>query len=303
MGEKAVSSPPTEGVSAEFSGFDEAPVERQLQWLLDGQRRAVDAVQGVLPELARAVDGAAERLRGSQGRLVYAGAGCSIRLGVQDGVELVPTFGWPLSRLAYAIAGGPDALSVSVEGAEDDREAASAQARALEFTAHDVVIGIAASGNTPFTHQLLTEARSCGAWTIALTSNPEAALLTAADCHWVTETGPEVLAGSTRLSAGTAQKAVLNLFSTALMTALGRVLGNEMLCVLASNEKLKDRQVRILMRHAKGVSTETARALLASVHWDLRVALLVSQGLSPDAAQAALASEQPFRTLWHDASA
>ena len=297
MGKETVNLPPTEGVNPEFDGFDTASVETQLTWLLNSQKRAVAAVEQTLPDIAKAVRQAAQRLRGSSGRLIYCGAGCSIRIGVQDGVELVPTFGWPLNRLAYAIAGGPDALSVSVEGAEDDRGAAAQCIDAMALTAHDVVIGIAASGNTPFTDECLRQAREKGSLTVAVTSNPEAVMRSAADCALIAETGSEVLAGSTRLAAGTAQKATLNLFSTALMTALGRVLGNEMLCVQATNEKLKDRQVRILMHHADGWSGSAARALLAEAQWDLRIALLRAHGMSTDAARAALATEQPFQAL------
>jgi len=289
---------PTETVDTAYAAFDRQPIDVQLQALLEGQARAILAVQSRIPELAKAVEAASDRLRGSSGRLIYAGAGCSIRLGVQDGVELVPTFGWPMARLEYLIAGGPDALSASVEGAEDDCRSATEAVAALNLDSDDVVIGIAASGNTPYTCQVIRSAAACGALTIGVSSNPAGQLLALADHGLLTETGPEVLAGSTRLAAGTAQKALLNALSTALMTALGRVLGNEMLCVQATNAKLKDRQVRILVHQVPSISMVSARELLQSVHWDLRLALLMAKGLPQSDAEAAVASEEPFRAIW-----
>jgi N-acetylmuramic acid 6-phosphate etherase len=228
---------------------------------------------------------------------MYTGAGCSIRIGVQDGVELVPTFGWPLARLAYLIAGGPRALSVSVEGAEDDAIDAERQVSEQLVSQSDVVIGIAASGNTPFTCRVLEEAKARGALTIGVTSNPQARLAEIADYGLITETGPEVLAGSTRLGAGTAQKALLNAFSTTLMTQLGRVLGNEMLCVQATNAKLKDRQARILAGQIDRLSTAEAYQLLSDLDWNLQAGLLVASGWSVSEALDALVAERPFREL------
>lgn len=303
MVEKTLKLPPTETVDPSYADFDQQEVDAQLRALLDGQMRAIRAVEDCVSDLAKAVTAAAVRLRGSSGRLIYAGAGCSIRIGVQDGVELVPTFGWPLSRLAYLIAGGPEALSVSVEGAEDDLQAARQAVDALTLGIEDVVIGIAASGNTPYTCQVVESASATGALTIGVSSNPAGRLLKLADHGLTTETGAEVLAGSTRLAAGTAQKALLNAFSTTLMTALGRVLGNEMLCVQANNAKLKDRQARILVGQVPTFDLQEARQLLASVDWDLRVGLLVAQGMSESDARIAIATEQPFRTLWSNYSA
>ncbi len=303
MVEKTLKLPPTETVDPSYGDFDQRAVDAQLRALLEGQARAIRAVEDCIGDLANAVAAAAERLRGSSGRLIYAGAGCSIRIGVQDGVELVPTFGWPLSRLAYLVAGGPEALSVSVEGAEDDRQAAREALGALAVGIDDVVIGIAASGNTLYTCQVIESASVAGALTIGVSSNPAGQLLTLADHGLLTETGAEVLAGSTRLAAGTAQKALLNAFSTTLMTALGRVLGNEMLCVQANNAKLKDRQARILIGQVPTMDLEAARQLLASVNWDLRVGLLVAHGMPESDARIAIATEQPFRTLWSHYSA
>ena len=297
MGKKTVVLPPTEVVDPSGRIFDRLPVLEQLDRLLASQAQAIEAVRHIALSIGEAVDASADRLRGSDGRLMYAGAGCSIRIGVQDGVELVPTFGWPFARLAYLIAGGPRALSVSVEGAEDDAIDAERQVSEQLVSQSDVVIGIAASGNTPFTCRVLEEAKARGALTIGVTSNPQARLAEIADHGLVTETGAEVLAGSTRLGAGTAQKALLNAFSTTLMTQLGRVLGNEMLCVQAKNAKLKDRQARILAGQIDRLSTAEAYQLLSDLDWNLRAGLLVASGWTVSEALDALALEQPFREL------
>jgi N-acetylmuramic acid 6-phosphate etherase len=297
VGQEKVTLPPTEIVDPAGREFDRLPVTLQLEQLLASQAHAVEAVRKITDQLAAAVVASASRLRASEGRLVYAGAGCSIRIGVHDGIELVPTFGWPLSRLAYLIAGDARALAESVEGAEDDATDAIIQVERCGITEPDVVIGIAASGNTPFTCQVLASAKEQGALTIAVSSNPAGRLVDIAEYGLVTETGAEVLAGSTRLGAGTAQKALLNAFSTALMTQLGRVLGNEMLCVQATNAKLKDRQARILAGQIDGFDQARAYQLLSDLNWDLRTGLLVASGWDSTDAREALAGERPFREL------
>jgi|TARA_B110000305_G_scaffold60086_1_gene66611 N-acetylmuramic acid 6-phosphate etherase len=297
MGQEKVMLAPTERADPSLKGFDQLAPRDQLALLLDSQARAITSVAERIPEIACAVDAAVARLRGSSGRLIYAGAGCSIRIGVQDGVELVPTFGWPLSRLGYLIAGGSAALSISIEGAEDDILDSKRQVVELDIDSDDVVIGIAASGYTPFTCGVLEASRNAGALTLAVTSSPFSALCSAAEHPLVTETGAEVLAGSTRLAAGTAQKALLNAFSTTLMTSLGRVLGNEMICVQASNAKLKNRQSRILSGQVASLSHSDAYVLLESLGWDLRLGLLIASGWNPEAARQALQAEHPFREL------
>ena len=297
MGQEKVTLPPTEIVDPAGREFDRLPVTLQLERLLASQAQAVEAIRKITDHLASAVEAATDRLRANEGRLVYAGAGCSIRIGVQDGVELVPTFGWPLNRLAYLIAGDARALSESVENAEDDADDAVIQIEQQGINVSDVVIGIAASGNTPFTCQVLASAKERGALTVGVSSNPAGRLVAIAEHGLVTETGAEVLAGSTRLGAGTAQKALLNAFSTALMTQLGRVLGNEMLCVQATNAKLKDRQARILAGQIDGFDQSRAYKLLRELNWDLRTGLLVASGWDRRDAQEALADERPFREL------
>lgn len=298
MDKKKLTIPPTEVVNPDGRDFDRLPISEQLRRLLASQAHAIDMVRKISQPIAVAVEAAAERLRGGEGRLIYAGAGCSIRIGVQDGVELVPTFGWPLSRVAYLIAGGSRALSLSVEGAEDDISAARQQMDDCSVSDLDVVIGITASGNTRFTCQILESSIARGALTIGVSSNPSGRLIEIADYPLVTMTGSEVLAGSTRLGAGTAQKALLNCFSTALMTQLGRVLGNEMLCVQANNRKLKDRQARILAGQIDGMDETCAYKLLSELNWDLRKGLLIASGWVEDDAALALAEERPFRKLF-----
>ena len=298
MDKKKLTIPPTEVVNPDGRDFDRLPISEQLRRLLASQAHAIDMVQKISHPIALAVEAATERLRGGDGRLIYAGAGCSIRIGVQDGVELVPTFGWPLSRVAYLIAGGSRALSLSVEGAEDDVSAARQQMDDCSVSDLDVVIGITASGNTRFTCQILESSIARGALTIGVSSNPSGRLIEIADYPLVTLTGSEVLAGSTRLGAGTAQKALLNCFSTTLMTQLGRVLGNEMLCVQATNKKLKDRQARILAGQIDGIDETRAYQLLSELNWDLRKSLLVASGWVEDDAALALADERPFRELF-----
>ena len=298
MDQEQIILSPTEWVNPDGRAFDRLSVLDQLNWLLESQAHAIEAVQKNLEAIASAVECAVARLRGSDGRLIYAGAGCSIRIGVQDGVELVPTFGWPLERLQYLIAGGQAALASSVEGAEDDTEDAIRQVNAVAVNKQDVVIGVAASGNTPFTASVLNSSRALGALTIGVTSNPQGLIVRTAEHALVTETGSEVLAGSTRLGAGTAQKALLNAFSTALMAQLGRVLGNEMVCVQATNAKLKDRQARILLGQVDSMTLKEAFQLLASLDWDLRVGLLVASGCRENEARQALRGEQPFRDLF-----
>jgi N-acetylmuramic acid 6-phosphate etherase len=297
MGQEKVALSPTEMVDPAGREFDRLPITEQLDRLLASQANAIQAVRAITADIGQAVSAASARLRGGQGRLIYTGAGCSIRIGVQDGVELVPTFGWPMTRLGYLIAGGAKALSVSVEGAEDDVTDAQLQVETESIHESDVVIGIAASGNTPFTCQVLASAKECGALTIGVTSNPDGRLVEIASHGLVAETGSEVLAGSTRLAAGTAQKALLNVFSTSLMTQLGRVLGNEMLCVQATNAKLKERQARILAGQIEAIDHHGAYQLLSNLGWDLRMGLLIASGWSEADARSALADERPFRDL------
>lgn len=215
------------------------------------------------------------------------GAGTSARIAVQDAVELGPTFNWPDDRIAFAIAGGDSALVRAIEGAEDDRAAAVARMTELLITANDVVIGVAASGATPFTVAALSAARATGALTIGIANTPGAALLDVCDHPILIDTGPEPIAGSTRLNAGTTQKLALNLISTLLMVRLGRVYRGLMVEMRASNEKLRRRAARMVMSIA-GCEREAAHRWLSAAKGEVKLAVLMARGLGEEAARALL---------------
>ena len=258
-----------------------------LAAMWEGQLAAVAAVGPALPALAGAVAALAGRLAGG-GRLVYAGAGTSIRIAVQDGTELGPTFDWPEARTLYLIAGGEAALRVAVEGAEDDAAAAVAQVAEAGIAPDDAVIGVAASGRTPFTVAALRAAREAGALTIGIAGSADAPLLQVAEHKVCLATGPEVVAGSTRMKAGTAQKVALNLLSTQAMVRLGRVHAGLMVDMRPANAKLEARARAMVMRLA-GTDAAGAEAALAACGGRVKPAVLVALGLSAEAAQAALA--------------
>ncbi len=221
------------------------------------------AVRRALPQIARAIDIVADSLRHDR-RLIYVGAGTSGRLGALDASEIPPTFNVPPRSVQYIMAGGPRALGASTEASEDDTRLALAEIKKRKPGKHDVVIGIATSGRTPFTLAIIEYARNRRAHTIALTCNRDSPLERAADFAIVTEVGPEVLAGSSRMKAGTAHKMVLNMISTGAMARLGYVYGNLMVNVWTKNEKLIQRAIRIV-EQATGVDNETAaRALKES---------------------------------------
>src|SRR5215470_9043252 len=235
----------TEHISQRYLDLDSWSAAEMIAAMYEGQLAAAAAVGGALGAIAAAVEDAVPALQRG-GRIVYAGAGTSGRIAVQDGSELTPTFDWPADRVVFAMAGGLDALVRSVERAEDDA-AAGAQAMAdAKIDADDVVIGIAASGTTPYTIGALRAATAAGAVTIALANNPGAPLFEAARHRILVDTGGEVIAGSTRMKAGTAQKIVLNLFSTAVMVRMGRVHRGLMVDMRASNAKLRRRAAAIV---------------------------------------------------------
>lgn len=249
------------------------------------------AVRAVLPNVARAVDGIVERLRGG-GRLFYIGTGTSGRLGVLDAAECPPTFGVAPELVQAVIAGGYEACYRAVEVSEDDEEAGARDLDARGFTTRDVLVGIAASGRTPYTVGAVEYARRLGALTIAITCAPESPVAKPAEIAIVPVVGPEVVAGSTRLKAGTAQKLVLNMLSTATLTRLGYVTGNRMTNLQTRNAKLRERAVRILRAEA-GLDEERAAKLLAEAHNDLPVALVMSQtGRSRAEAEQALSASK-----------
>jgi N-acetylmuramic acid 6-phosphate etherase len=278
---------PTEAADPRFADIDEWPTAMAVEAMLEGQLAALAAIHGQVVAIARAAEAAAARLRGG-GRLAYAGAGTSGRIAVQDGVELTPTYGWPGERLVFLLAGGPAAMMASVEGAEDDMAAARAAVAADQLGQRDVLIGVAASGRTPFTIAAIEAARMAGALTIGIANNPDTPLCAAAEFAIVADTGSEAIAGSTRMKAGTAQKAILNLFSTATMLRAGLVYRGLMVNMKVSNDKLADRAVAMVARIAE-VDRDRAAAALAAAGNDIKQGVLVARGASAAEATALLA--------------
>jgi N-acetylmuramic acid 6-phosphate etherase len=250
--------------------------------MYEGQLAAAAAVRGALSAIAAAVEDAAPALQRG-GRIVYAGAGTSGRIGVQDGSELPPTYDWPADRIVFAMAGGLEALVRSAEQAEDN-EAAGAQAMAnSNIGANDVVIGVAASGTTPFTIGALRAASAAGAITIAVANNPGAPLFEVARHRILADTGSEVIAGSTRMNAGTAQKIVLNLFSTAVMVKMGRVYRGLMVDMRARNAKLRQRAETIVSEIVHCPAGDAAR-YLEHANGDVKTAVLLGLGMGSNEA-------------------
>ena len=231
------------------------------------------AVKRALPQIARAIDLVAAGLRHG-GRLIYVGAGTSGRIGALDATEATPTFNLDPRTVQFIIAGGPKALARAHEASEDDAELGRDEMARRQPGKHDIVLGIASSGRTPFTLAALEYARHHGAKTIALTCNRNSPLERSAHLGIVTEVGPEVLAGSSRMKAGTAHKMVVNMISTAAMTRLGYVYGNLMVNVLPKNEKLRERAIAIL-EQATGVNHDTARQTLEASGYRTPVALVM----------------------------
>jgi len=285
-----VPAAPTESFDARFAELDTWPPESVLDVLFESQLAAVAAVRPALPAIAAAAHAAAARL-GSAGRLVYSGAGTSGRIAAQDGAELSPTFGWPVRRVLLLPAGGPDSLLRAVERAEDNDGAARAAVTKNAISTSDVVIGVAASGATPYTLALLEAAGQAGALTIGIANARATPLLAAAEHPILAETGAEAIAGSTRLKAGTAQKVVLNLLSTLLMILLNRVYRGRMVDLEITSAKLRRRALRMIgeLSGADEAETET---LLAAAGGNVKRALLLAHGLQPAAADQLLARHQ-----------
>jgi N-acetylmuramic acid 6-phosphate etherase len=267
----------TEQISPRYVELDSWSTTEIVAAMYEGQLAAVAAVRGTLDAIAAAAEDAMPALLAG-GRIVYAGAGTSGRIGVQDGSELPPTFDWPTDRIVFAMAGGLDALVRSTEQAEDD-EAAGAQAIAdAKIGPNDVVIGIAASGTTPYTIGALQAASALGAVTIAIANNRDAPLFEVARHRILADTGSEVIAGSTRMKAGTAQKIVLNLLSTTVMVKMGRVYRGLMVDMRARNAKLR-RRATIIVGEIVCCSEREAVRYLEQADGDVKVAVLLGLGL------------------------
>lgn len=249
--------------------------------------KVVEAVGAEAESIARAIEWAADRFRRG-GRLIYAGAGTSGRLGVLDAAECPPTFSTPPEMVVGLIAGGPDALTRAIEGAEDDPGRGAADIASLGVGAHDLVVGIATSGRTPYVLGAVREAKRRGAATVGLACNRPSLLGAEVDLEIAPLVGAEVISGSTRLKAGTATKMILNMISTGAMVQIGKTLGNRMVDLRPTNEKLKIRSRRIL-RELAGVDDGVARDILERCGGHLKRALVVAMtGIEPDAAQSLL---------------
>ncbi len=278
--------PPTEAENPQSAGLDLLATPALVELLIADQRSAVDAALAQTLVVARAVDEIARRLsRG--GRLHYVGAGSSGRIATLDASEMPPTFGTAPEMVRAHIAGGATALTSALEGAEDD--ASAGDLTMVEWVRpDDAVIGISASGTAAFVVAAITRARTIGAYTIALTVDAQSALARAAELAIVPPTGAEVLAGSTRLKAGTAQKVVLNAISTAVMVRLGKVYDNLMIDVVANNRKLRDRALRLVVRLAQ-VNEERAEELLARAGGSVKIAVVMEfRGIDATQARALL---------------
>jgi N-acetylmuramic acid 6-phosphate etherase len=277
----------TERPSPRYAGIDVWEPLDALDAMIDGQLAAVAAVRAARRQILEAALAIETRLR-EGGRLVYAGAGTSGRLAVQDGAELMPTFNWPEERLLLLLAGGEEAMVRAVEGAEDEIEHATELIRRHAIASKDVLIAVAASGATPFTLSCLREAKRRGALTIGVANNRDAPLLAEAERPIYLETGSEPIAGSTRMNAGTAQRITLSLLSSLTMVRLGRVYAGLMVEVQAVNAKLVGRREKMLV-HMTGKSLGEAREALRKTHGDVKLAVLVVQGCGLEEAKEFLA--------------
>jgi N-acetylmuramic acid 6-phosphate etherase len=274
----------TEQPSNQHPELDLYEAETLVRAFADDQLNAVRAVQNAAPAIARAVALAVPRIEAG-GRLLYLGAGTSGRLGLLDSVELLPTFSWPSHRAVARLAGGEQAMFVAVEGAEDDALQGAADLQALQPTPNDVVLLIAASGATPYVLGALQAAKAAGALAIGMANNPNAPITAQADVGITLDTGNEVISGSTRLKAGTAQKIALNTFSSSLMVKLNKVYGNLMVDVKATNAKLRRRSIALTQRGAGSSVPEAATALEAAGGSVKLAILMLRSGLDADAAR------------------
>lgn len=275
---------PTEQPHSGHAGLDRYDTPALVAAFVADQALAAQAVQVASAALAAAVDAAVPRIRAG-GRLLYAGAGTSGRLGVLDSVELHPTFSWPRERAVALLAGGEGAMFVAVEGAEDNRAQGAADLQALQPTPQDVLLLVAASGGTPYALGACEAGRAAGALTVGFANNPGAPLLAAAEIGVLLATGPEVISGSTRLKAGTAQKIALNTFSSSLMVRLNKTYGPLMVDLRATNAKLVKRALALTVR-ATGADEAAAQAALAACGSHVKTAIVMLKA-GVDAAAAA----------------
>jgi N-acetylmuramic acid 6-phosphate etherase len=280
--------PVTERENPNTANIDRVSTLEAIRLINEEDKKVALAVEKALPEIAAAIDKIVERMRDG-GRLFYVGTGTSGRLGVLDASEIPPTYGVSYELVQGVIAGGYDALYKATEASEDNREAGAEDLKKRGLTAKDVLVGIAASGRTPYTIGALDFARELGCFTACVTCVPGSAITKAAEVSIVAEVGAEAITGSTRMKAGTAQKLILNMISTTAMIRLGYVKGNRMTNVKSSNVKLRERSARILMAET-GLDEAAAQNLLDEANGDLRAAIVMSKaGVSRGEAEKALA--------------
>ncbi len=265
--------PVTEQENPKTALIDQVSALDAVRLINDEDQTVAAAVRKVLTEIAAVIDEVVERLRGG-GRLFYVGTGTSGRLGVLDASEIPPTFGVSYDLVQGVIAGGYDALYKATESSEDDKQAGAEDLKKSDVTANDAVVGLAASGLTPYTIGAVEYARKIGCWTACITCVPGSAITKAVDAAIVPVVGPEAITGSTRMKAGTAQKMILNMISTVAFVRLGYVKGNRMTNVRASNDKLKERSIHILMAET-GLDKTSASNLFDDAGGDLRIALVM----------------------------
>jgi N-acetylmuramic acid 6-phosphate etherase len=287
--ERSLSGLATEMANPATSEIDRMSPLEIVQAINDEDAKVALAVKRVLPEIARAVEAIAERMRRG-GRLIYVGAGTSGRLGALDASECPPTFNISSENVVACIAGGPIAFGLAHEDLEDSVEAGQADVAKLHLTEADIVVGITASGRTPYARGALAYARQQGALTIGLACNADAPIVEESAIMIAPQVGPEVIAGSTRMKAGTAQKMVLNMLSTGAMILLGKTFGNLMIDVQTSNYKLRQRALSITQQET-GLDEEAAEEMLERAGGETKTAILMARtNLSPDEARQQLAA-------------
>ncbi|MEN4569738.1 N-acetylmuramic acid 6-phosphate etherase [Pantoea agglomerans] len=283
----------TEGRNPASQNIDELSTEAMLRVINDEDKKVALAVEAIVPQIAAAVDAICAAFQAG-GRLIYCGAGTSGRLGILDASECPPTFGTPREQVIGLIAGGHTAILQAVENAEDNREQGAQDLKDIHFSRHDVLVGIAASGRTPYVLGALAYANELGATTVSLTCNPGSAMSQVAAIALTPVVGPEVVTGSSRMKAGTAQKLVLNMLTTGSMIRSGKVYSNLMVDVEATNQKLVQRQVNIVMQ-ATDCDEATASAALTACGGHCKTAILmVLADLAADEAKALLSQHQGF---------
>ncbi|ARU95432.1 N-acetylmuramic acid 6-phosphate etherase [Tatumella citrea] len=283
----------TEGRNPASETIDQLTTEQMLTVINQEDQKVALAVEAILPQIARAVD-AITAAFAAGGRLIYCGAGTSGRLGILDASECPPTFGSPPEQVRGLIAGGHRAILQAVENAEDNRQQGAADLQEIEFDGRDVLVGIAASGRTPYVLGAMEYAAQCGAVVIALSCNPQGEMADKALIALTPVVGPEVITGSSRLKAGTAQKMVLNMLTTGAMIRSGKVFGNLMVDVEATNHKLVKRQINIVMQ-ATDCDAATAEQALSACHGHCKTAIvMLLAGLDAPQATALLEQHRGF---------